>query len=76
LKVKSREFFNAKRQNVSIEQAAFTKESKISSKFLQVSYVISPRAAKFNTSHTVVIANTVIPSATETASMMLKDKLS
>jgi hypothetical protein len=75
LKIKSWEFFNAKRQNISIEQAAFTKPSNVSSKFLQVSYVISPRAAKFNTPHTVVIGNTVIPSATETASMMLKDKI-
>jgi hypothetical protein len=70
LKVKSWEFFNAKRQNVSIQQAAFTRQSNFSSEFLQVSYVISPSAA-----HTVVIVNTVIPSATETASVLLKDKI-
>jgi hypothetical protein len=75
LKLESREFFNSKRQIVSIEQEAFTKHSNVSPKFLQVSYVISPRAAKCNTPRTVVIGNTVIPSATETASMMLKDQI-
>jgi hypothetical protein len=70
MKGKSKDFFNAKIQDLSTEQATLN----LSSKCLQSSCAISLRAVKCKTPHTVV-QELVVPSAIEIASIMFDDKI-
>jgi hypothetical protein len=75
MKVNSKDFlFNAKRQDLSTQQAKMRTKVNISLKCLQASYAISLRAAKCKTPHTVV-QELVVPSAIEIASIMVDDKI-
>jgi hypothetical protein len=73
MKGKLKDFFNAKREDLSTQQATLKTNVNISSKCLQASYAISLHAAKCKTPHTVV-QELVVPSAIEIASIMF-DKI-
>jgi hypothetical protein len=76
MKVKTKDPFNAKRQDLSTQQATLETNVNISSKCLQASYAISLHApnSKCKTPHTVV-QQPVVPSAIEIALIMLDDKI-
>jgi hypothetical protein len=54
MKVKTKDPFNAERQDLSTQQATLETNVNISSKCIQASYVIYLHAAKSKTPHTVV----------------------
>jgi hypothetical protein len=74
MKGKSKDFFSAKRQDLSTQQATLETNVNISSKCLQASYVISLCAAMCKTLH-IVVQELVVPSAIEIASVMFDDKI-
>jgi hypothetical protein len=74
IKGKSKDFFSAKRQDLSTQQATLKTNVNISSKCLQAPYVISLCAAMCKTSH-IVVQELVVPSAIEIASVMFDDKI-
>jgi hypothetical protein len=74
MKGKSKDFFNAKRQDLSTQQATLKTNVNISSKCLQASYAISLYAAKCKTPHTVV-QEPVVLSTIEIASIIFDDKI-
>jgi hypothetical protein len=74
MKGKSKDFFNAQRQDLSTQQATLKTNVNISSKCLQASYAIFLRAAKCKTLHTIV-QELVVPSAIEIASVMFDGRI-
>jgi hypothetical protein len=71
---KSKDFFNAKKQDLSTQQATLKTNVNISSKCLQASYAISLHAVKCKTLHTIV-QELVVPYAIGIASIMFDDKI-
>jgi hypothetical protein len=74
MKGKSKDFFNAKREDLWTQQATLKTKVTVSSTCLQASYAISPRAAKCKTPHTIV-QELVVPSAVEIVSIMFDNKI-
>jgi hypothetical protein len=73
MKGKSKHFINAKRKDLSAQQAAFKTNVNISSECLQASYAISLHVVKCKTPHTAVEEFMVLY-AIENASIVFNDK--